>query len=297
MTELRTPPTQSFPDLDAEEEVDLRRLWRTVAARWWLPVLGIVLGVLAGYAVSLGGGKVYEATAVVSLGNPLGVGGNTAMPSLAADPTIVGEIVHSESALKEAAARSGIRVSRLRGRVSSEAVTAPRGTPRASLARLVEVSVTGAGPRRVEVAANNLAARVVALISDYPDSKIESLRQERRAETTALASVERYIVVLRAAVQRAQGLSPLELLPLVTELNDAEQRRTQLIEEQSETRQELAVAQLIERAQVVAPAAARETTARNTRNSMLVGGIIGLLLGVISALASDPLARRRRAPA
>ncbi|MDQ3875954.1 MAG: Wzz/FepE/Etk N-terminal domain-containing protein [Actinomycetota bacterium] len=293
MTELRTP-TRSFPDLDAEEEVDLSRLWRTVTARWWLPVLATVLGILVGYAVSLGGGKVYEATAVVSLGIPLGVGGNTPVPSLATDPTIVGEIVHSESALKQAAARSGLRLNRLRGRVSSEAVTVPRGSGRASQARLVEVSVTGAGPRKVESAANTLAARVVAQISDYPDLKIATLSQDLESQTTALASVERTIRVLRAAVRRAQALTPIEQLPLVTQLNDAEQRRTQLTEDRSETRQELAVARVIERAQVIEQAAARETTARSTRNSMVVGGIIGLLLGVVAALAWDPLARRPR---
>jgi hypothetical protein len=295
MTELRTPPTPRLPDLDAEDEVDLGRLWRTIAARWWLPVLGIVLGVLAGYAASLGGAKVYEATAVVSLGIPLGVGGNTPVPSLATDPTIVGEIVHSESALKQAAARSGIRMNRLRGHVSSEAVTAPRGSGRASQARLVEVSVTGSGRRKVEVAANSLAARVVAQISDYPDLKIAALRRDLESQTTALASVDRYIRLLRAAVLSARSLSPIDQLSLVTQLNDAEQRRTQLTEEQSDTTQELAVARVIERAQVVEEAVARETTARSTRNSMVVGGIIGLLLGVVAALAWDPLARRTAA--
>jgi uncharacterized protein involved in exopolysaccharide biosynthesis len=291
MTELRTPPTRRLPDLDAEEEVDLSRYGRALAARWWLPALGIVLGLLVGYGLSLGGGRVYEATAVVSLGNPLGVGGNTPVPSLAADPTTVGEIVRSESALKQAAARSGLRANQLRGHVSYKTVTAPRGQTRVQ-ARLVEVSVSGSAPRKVERAANALATRIVSRISDYPDLKIGTFRRRLQSETTALASVERYILVLRAAVRRARNLSPLDQLPLVSELNNAEQRRTQLIEEQSATEQLLAIAEEIERAQVVSPAAARETGARSARNSMLVGAIIGLLLGLVAALAWDPLARR-----
>ena len=35
---------EPVPDPDAEREVDLRSVWERIAARWWLPVLGIVLG-------------------------------------------------------------------------------------------------------------------------------------------------------------------------------------------------------------------------------------------------------------
>ena len=37
------------PELDLEREVDVRQYASTVAARWWLPLLGIVAGVVLGY--------------------------------------------------------------------------------------------------------------------------------------------------------------------------------------------------------------------------------------------------------
>ena len=62
-------PKQSF-DPEAEQEVDFGRYVRLVAARWWLVVAGLILGAVIGYAVSLGGGQRYQATATLYLGQP-----------------------------------------------------------------------------------------------------------------------------------------------------------------------------------------------------------------------------------
>jgi uncharacterized protein involved in exopolysaccharide biosynthesis len=65
----RRPPREEL-DLDAEREVDVRGWWEAVKARWWLPVLGLLLGLAAGYALALGGGDVYRAEATLYLGQP-----------------------------------------------------------------------------------------------------------------------------------------------------------------------------------------------------------------------------------
>ena len=39
-------------------------------ARWWLPVAGLVAGLIVGYVFTLGGNQVYEATATLYLGQP-----------------------------------------------------------------------------------------------------------------------------------------------------------------------------------------------------------------------------------
>ena len=75
----RRPPPPP-PDL-ADDEVDLGRYWASVAARWWLPLLGLVLGAIVGYLVAVGGGSTYQGQAVVSLGTPLAVGGGI-LPSV-----------------------------------------------------------------------------------------------------------------------------------------------------------------------------------------------------------------------
>ena len=46
---MRTLPP---PELEAEQEVDVRRYTSVVAARWWLPLAGVLAGALLGLLVS-----------------------------------------------------------------------------------------------------------------------------------------------------------------------------------------------------------------------------------------------------
>ena len=54
-----------------EREVDFGRWVSAIAARWWLPVVGFVVGIALGWALSVGGEDVYRAQALVSMGDPL----------------------------------------------------------------------------------------------------------------------------------------------------------------------------------------------------------------------------------
>src|SRR5688572_30935725 len=94
---------QPVPDRDAEQEVDLRSVWERIAARWWLPVLGVVLGLVVGFALALGGGKVYEAETLVAMGQPFSPNGGAPVQSFLTNPRAVSEIIRSESALRKAA--------------------------------------------------------------------------------------------------------------------------------------------------------------------------------------------------
>ncbi len=89
------------PDPDAEQEVDLRSVWERIASRWWLPVLGTVLGLVIGFALALGGGKVYEAETLVAMGQPFSPNGGAPVQSFLTNPRAVSEIIRSESALAE----------------------------------------------------------------------------------------------------------------------------------------------------------------------------------------------------
>ena len=281
---------RDLPDLDAEQEVDVGRLWRTLAARWWLPVIGLLGGIVLGYALSLGAGDVYRAQAVVYLGQAIAPNG-APIPSLATSPDNVAEIVRSEAALSAAAARSGMRLGELRQSISTQAVSAATTRRGPAQAQLVRVSVQGEARRRVAIAANALAQRAVAEISGYPQVKIRGFERRLAGINSSLASIERRIDVLNAA-SSAAGLTFLERLVLTIQVDNAEQRRTQLIGEQSATQQNLALANVVERARVVEPALATPTTARSRRNSMLAGAGIGLILGTLAAFLWAPLTAR-----
>jgi hypothetical protein len=279
------------PDYDAEQEVDLARYASTVAARWWLPLLGIVAGALVGYALAIGGGSVYEAQARVYLGNPFSPNGGATVPSLATNPSTVGEIVRSEAALRQAARAAGMRVGELRGRVSSSEVRA--ATARAAQTSLVTITVKGSRPVRTERAANALAQRVVNQISPYVDEKIATYNRTLDTLQKGIDSVTRRVTELNRVLAQP-GLSFLEQSIIVSQIDNAEQRRVGLTAQQTQTQQLLSLAENVERAAVYERAAAVKTTARSTRNSVIVGAVLGLLAGLAAALAWDGIAARRR---
>src|SRR5438876_12060607 len=88
-------PAPPPPEL-ADDEVDLGRYWAAVAARWWLPLVGLVVGAIIGYLVAVGGGSTYQAQAVVSLGTPLAVGGGI-LPTVQTNGAAVKQIVQAAS--------------------------------------------------------------------------------------------------------------------------------------------------------------------------------------------------------
>src|SRR3712207_1393883 len=127
------------PELDAEQEVDLGRYATAIAARWWLPLLGLIVGVVLGYLVSVGGKDVYRAQALVYLGVPLSPGGGPT-PSLATNPTTVRELVRSDDVVRRVARATGLRPGQLR---AGTTVQAAAGNVRAQQPTLVNIRVQG----------------------------------------------------------------------------------------------------------------------------------------------------------
>ena len=282
-------------DLGAEQELDLRSVWERIAARWWLPVLGIVLGLVVGFALALGGGKVYEAETLVAMGQPFSPNGGAPVQSFLTNPRAVSEIIRSESALRKAANAADLRVRSLRGKVSTTTVGASGPGARPTGAPLVTIKVIAAQPRKAERAADSLAKEVIARTSaQYVDTKIRAFNEQLDSIQDSLNTLAPRIAAAEQAVNEP-GLGSLDKLVVLSALDNAQARRGQLLDLQSDVQQQLALAENVEKAQVVEPAAAAKTTARSGRNGALVGGLIGLLLGCAAALLADPfLARRAR---
>ena len=279
------------PELEAEQEVDFGRYGRTIASRWWLVALAAAVGVVAGWAVSLGGGTAYRATATVYLGQPLSPSGNAQIQSLATNPTTVNQIVKSPSVTRPIAEALGVKPGKLRRGVSTKAVSG--AVARAGQTQLVEVSVRGPWREESAKAANRLAETVVERVSGYVDSKIGALGQLADSQEHELDRLGRQLDENEAAIASGTGLEPVERLTLANLGVILEQRRGQLVEDLLQTRQLLTLAQDVERAQVVTEAAAVEVAARSKRNAMLVGGVIGLIAGALLALVWEPLGGRR----
>ena len=154
---------EPVPDPDAEREVDLRSVWERIAARWWLPVLGIVLGAILGFALALGGGKVYEAETLVAMGQPFSPNGGAPVQAFLTNPRAVSEIVRSESALRRAAKRRRPAAARAARECQHPRPWAhPGPAPEPTGAPLVTIKVVAAQPGKAERAADALAKEVIA---------------------------------------------------------------------------------------------------------------------------------------
>jgi uncharacterized protein involved in exopolysaccharide biosynthesis len=289
-------------ELDGEQEVDLSSAWQRLKVRWWLPVGGLVMGAVIGLALALSGGSVWRAQTIIYLGQPFAPLGGGQIQSLATNPRTVGEIIRSEAAVERASEVSGIPESQLRSSISTRELLAA-GQLR-GINPLMEIAVKGSGKRKVELAANALAARVTERVSVFVTEKVTQLEGQVESAEAQLEEVNARIRAAQAQQETiiADRSIPLEQRLLVTAnlnsvITTADARRAALQDDLFEFRQLLNLAENVESSRVVEPAAASKTTARSSRTSLLVGALIGLLVGAVAALAADPIAARRRGAA
>jgi hypothetical protein len=256
-----------------DQEIDVRRYWQAVAARWWLPVIGVIVGAAIGYALSLGGSDVWRGTALVYLGQPVTQSG-AQVQSLSTNPATAGEIAGSGAAQRRVERAVGLERGSLSGNVSVAAVKG--NVSRLGQNPLVRVRVEG-DSRRVAQAATGLAREIVTGVSGYADAKVAVLEQ-------AVEQGEAELTRLDAQLNDASGSSAGFLLL----------RRGELADQLVTNRQNLALAQEVERAQVVEEAVPRKVTAQSRRNQILVGAFLGLLVGVAAALVWESAGAVRR---
>src|SRR4051794_23361972 len=216
--------SRDTPDLDAERDVDLRRHWDTITTHWWLPLAGLAVGLVIGYLISLGGAQVYKAKATVYLGQPLSQGG-VQVQSQATNPSTVRTIVTAESTIQAVARKVGMKPAQLRGHISTQAVTG--NISRLGQNPLVAISVTGHERRKAARAANNLASTVVnsPALAGYSKTKIENLQLQVNQERAALSTLTRNLKAQQEALSNASGLSTIERLIALGQLNGLVQQQ------------------------------------------------------------------------
>jgi len=295
---MTTPTRGQAPppdyDWDAEQEFDFRRYGGALAARWWLPALGLVVGAVIGYAVSLGGGQVYKAQATIYLGQPYSASGNIQLQNLQTNPSTVRQIVNAETTLAAAAKASDLKIGQLRGHISTAAVSG--NLAKLGQTPLVTLTVQGSANRnKLRRATNALAAQVVQKVGDFAQRKIAIFRAQ-------IASDERQEAAIRKQINQSEKLasaggSPTDRLVATVLISNAQQRLAIVQQDRLSASQLLTQAQLIEQARVVTPAGSQKVTARSRRNSVVVAAVIGLLIGVVAALAWEALAPRFVRPA
>ena len=110
---------------EAEQEVDLGRYWSFVVARWWLPIVGLVVGAAIGYVIALGASEQFSASATIYLGTPYSLG-NVQLSSPQTNPSTVNALIHSEEFIQNAAAAAATTPEAIRDGISSKAISTKR---------------------------------------------------------------------------------------------------------------------------------------------------------------------------
>lgn len=279
-------------ELDAESEVDFGRYARAVLGKWWLLLIGALVGAALGYVYGQSGGSTYQAQATVYLGQPLSPTG-TAVATLASDPSGAATIARSQAVVNEVSAEVGIPARKLRRSISA-AVLGERNRQTTNVA-LIGVTVRGSDAEKVENAANMIAERLVAASSTYADAKAETLQQRLDGLEGQLESAEARLDQVTATIEEGTAGSSTEQLLQTNLLAVLEQQRADLADRVFAAEQLLEAAEEIERGRVVSPAAATKVNARNPRTSTIVGAFLGLVLAGLAALLWAPVARRRAA--
>lgn len=175
----------------------------------------------------------------------------------------------------------------LRAGVSTRAIRT--GGPRTAPNQLYAVTVQGDRRAEVSAATAAIAERIVDEVGGYARLKRETFRDQLASDNRQLESIDR---VVEEAQAQLEGASPADRLTLATLLLTAEQRRGTLEQDRSQARQLLALAEQVELPRVIDRGSATKTTARSTRNSAAVAGLIGLIVGILAALFWEPIAAR-----
>jgi|SRR5690348_11483310 uncharacterized protein involved in exopolysaccharide biosynthesis len=267
-------------DPEAEQEVDFGRYRRLLAARWWLPAAGLVLGAVIGYLVALGGSQVFKATATLYLGQPYSSSGNVQLQAAQTNPSTVRQIAHAESVIALVASQCKTKPGLFRGGISTQSVSgniAKNGqTP------LVTLTVQSAKRKVATCAANGLARSVVDKLGAFANQKIKNFRSQIEVFNRDITSID--------AGLKDSGLGLTDKLVLQTRLTTDQQQKltiTQLLQQAS----------IVEKPAILTGAHASRVTARSRRNAVVVAALIGLVLGAIVALMWDGVAagwNRRR---
>jgi hypothetical protein len=262
-------------DPEAEQEVDFGRYGRLLVARWWLPVAGLVVGALIGYALSVGGAQRFKATATLYLGQPYSASGNVQLQAAQTNPSTVRQLAHAELVVQQVAARCKAKPGDFRGGISTQTVSgniAKNGqTP------LVAVSVQARKRRLTACAANGLAKAVIDNVSQFANQKIANFSAQ-------ITNDEKQINTINAALG-SPSLSLSDKLLLQQRLAQAQADRLSIS-------QLLVQGRVVEKPSVLVGAAATKITARSRRNSLVVAALIGLIVGALAALLWDGIAAR-----
>jgi LPS O-antigen subunit length determinant protein (WzzB/FepE family) len=294
---MSAAPSDKTParDVEPEQEMDLGRIWRSVIARWWLLLVGFVVGAIVGLLVSLGGGKEWKATAEIYLGQPLTTSGG---PGTSA-PTSLGlatAYINQLAQLKHAAKASGLTVAQLNGALSVKPILGLTGTKIGQPAPLMLLSVTGPKRIGVQLAAEDFAHQVVNQFQPYTTQKIKIIQARLTQESAQIADINRRL----KAAENAQAALASSAANTALVANYAQiiatlsNERFSAQDDIVSAKESIAQALGIESPRIVSHPESASQGGPSRRSGVIIGAIIGLVIGLLVAIFWEPVGTQVR---
>jgi hypothetical protein len=282
-----------------ELDIDLGAFGRMLARSWWIIVILVVVGAVAGALIARASATTFDASSGVYLGQPLNLLGND-IPSLQTNPRAAAELATSQTVQAAAAKNAGDpwTESKLR-RVTEVEIPSQVGRSSTQPVNFVIVHVEHGDAEAAADGATAVAAALATELAGYAEQKIELL-EERIAEAEAeIDSLDERAAAAEAALALIAGSGGSEEqkalagAPYMTILQSVAQTRSAVSTELQTDRLALLTANDIE-----LPSVTNEASVPSQKTGMdwRVGAGIGVLAGFVIGLVVAAYRGRRPKP-
>lgn len=261
----------------SDREITLGDVWRALwRGRWLILATAVVAGLVA-FGLTYASGTTYTATSKVYLGQATTMMGNLASTP-GTNPLTAATVLQGDAVVGAVAASTGLAPGAVRARTDVAVPRAP-GTVTTNQPAIASISARA-----------DARADAVVLANAYARAALTSASTGYEAVNTTL---ERQVRRMRAEEVRLQAL--VRDAPGPDDLN----RLADLREVLTASELQLARVRQIEAPSIVtlATGAASSTSTANRVRSGIIGAIIGLLAGMVIALAGRGGLRRGAGPA
>lgn len=271
-------------DPGSEREIDLGRWRDAIRARLWFVIVGLVLGLVIGGLYSTKGASTYSATVTIEPAQPFGPDGQSVI-NYASSPLAIQLLVTATAAADYAAKVANMQPDKLAGNISTSSVLTNTGPVTQRGTVLIEITVTLPNEVEAAAAANALGTYIQSETeSPYVRKSLAADKEIDAIYAADLNAVDKQLAAFQSTLNADQNLDPIDKLVIVSDYNDAIQRQGNYQTQLNTNEAAYILAQDIEVAQIISPAASSKVTSRSRRDSIAVGGVIGLLIGLIAAL-------------
>jgi hypothetical protein len=269
------------------DEVDLAVGLRALQRLWWVVLASVVVFAAAGLAISSSSAKVFEANAVINLGQPVTPNGNI-VPIVTSNAADQIEFAKGDTAVAAAAAAAHVGRARIRGEIVAVALTPPLASKQVTPPAEIKLTVRDRSQAVAQHAADAITKLIIANTSDYANKEIRSLNLQVTDLNSSLTDLTRQSALTTAQIKTASPASQISLAIVQGQIaRDRAQAQSDLATAQGN----LALIQEMAVPSVQSAPNASLASSHSRRATVTMAALVGLIVGLAIAWS---LGRRRK---